>query len=100
MFLIITFAHQKEDGSMLSDLERKVLRIIENYTITKGKPPTYRQLSRFTGRSQSEIRSIVLHLKQTGTLAMGGRDGAGRPRVRAEKQSMEDIQSFIWHEMH
>lgn len=85
---------------MLSDLERKVLRIIENYTIIKGKPPTLWQLSRFTGRNQGEIRSIVLRLKRGGMLSIRGRNGAGRPKVKTEKQSMEDVQSFIWHEMH
>lgn len=85
---------------MLSDLERKVLRIIENYIITKGKPPTLHQLSRFTGRSQREIRDVILRLKRGGRLNIRGRDGAGRPKVKTEKQSMEDIQSFIWHEMH
>lgn len=85
---------------MLSDVERKVLRIIENYTITRGKPPTLRQLSRFTGRRETEIRSILQRLKQSGALTLKGQDGAGRLRVETEKQSMEEIHTFIWYEIH
>ncbi|EGL81350.1 hypothetical protein CathTA2_0125 [Caldalkalibacillus thermarum TA2.A1] len=85
---------------MLSDIERKILRIIENHIISKGVPPGYRQLARFTGRSESEVRRIVLKLKQEGKLQLGERKATGRWNVKTDKWTMEDSQNFIWYELH
>ena len=63
---------------MLSDVERKVLRIIENYTITRGKPPTLRQLSRFTGRRGNRNPIDPAALKTIGGI---NPEGAGRSRT-------------------
>ena len=44
---------------MLSDLERKVLRILFNFSTQRHRMPTKRELERTTGRQYQDIKSAL-----------------------------------------
>ncbi|MCF6095076.1 hypothetical protein L1765_14020 [Microaerobacter geothermalis] len=44
---------------MLSDIERKVLCIVRNFSIMQGRTPTVRELMRKTGRSYHGILEVL-----------------------------------------
>ncbi|WP_034333273.1 hypothetical protein [Bacillus sp. J37] len=46
---------------MYSDLERKIFRIYFNTSI-HGKSPTLKELMRWTGKTEAEVRSVVILL--------------------------------------
>jgi hypothetical protein len=48
---------------VLNDIERKIKKIIWNYTRSTRRMPTYEQLSRFSGRSEGEVRKVVQKLQ-------------------------------------
>ncbi|WP_028559002.1 hypothetical protein [Paenibacillus pinihumi] len=47
---------------MLSDLERKVLRICYNYSVANRRPPTIRELCIKTGKPIGRIKFILHQL--------------------------------------
>ncbi|MEB3101217.1 LexA family protein [Ferviditalea candida] len=49
---------------MQSDLQRKALRIIVNYTRKYGRPPTIRELMTKTGRNEAGIRAVLKALAE------------------------------------
>jgi hypothetical protein len=49
---------------MLSDIERKVLRVIANYSAGKRRPPAVDELCIITGRSRGGIMEVLEVLKR------------------------------------
>lgn len=54
------------DVSVLSDIERKVLRILTNLFRVKGRPPSIVELQRWTGRSRHGVHDILRSLATKG----------------------------------
>ncbi|MEX1123114.1 MAG: helix-turn-helix domain-containing protein, partial [Balneolales bacterium] len=66
----------------MTHIERKILRIIQNYIHMKGKYPSYKRLAQYTGRSERDVRSIVLKLQQEGKFNHISQDQDGREGMR------------------
>lgn len=67
----------------LSHIEQKLLRIIRNYSLMRGTFPDYKRLSQYTGRSEKEVKEIVLRMQAEGKLN--------------EANTKSDNSKFIWH---
>ncbi|MGM7722125.1 hypothetical protein [Metabacillus sp. Hm71] len=52
---------------MYSDLERKIFRIYFN-TAIHGKSPTLKELMRWTGKSEADVKSTVITLIKKGLI--------------------------------
>lgn len=54
---------------MLEDIERKVLRIIANYTVLRRRPPVIEELCIKTGRTEKGIMIVLRELDRAGYIA-------------------------------
>lgn len=59
---------------MLRDIERKVLRILYNFSAGRRRLPTFHELSVKTGRNEKEIRFILNKLKEAGFIEWDGQN--------------------------
>ncbi|MCC3379879.1 hypothetical protein ACFQY3_14655 [Paenibacillus farraposensis] len=64
---------------MLSDIERKLLRILYNFSAQKRRMPTIKELEIKTGRSVTDIKAGLLALEQDNYIAW------------ADKSTLRDI---------
>ncbi|WP_025847557.1 hypothetical protein [Paenibacillus ehimensis] len=51
---------------MLADIERKVLRIIANYSAIRHRTPSIAELSTKTGRSREDLLNVLEELAKEG----------------------------------
>lgn len=56
---------------MLSDIERKLLRILYNFSAQKRRMPTMEELEIKTGRRTEDLRTGLLTLEQDNYIAWG-----------------------------
>ena len=74
-FLIvrILFAYNTcEVSCMLRDIERKVLAILRNFSALQKRMPSFRELSKKTGKHENEIRYILNKLQEAGYIEWDG----------------------------
>lgn len=71
---------------MLSDIERKVLRIISNFSTIRGRVPTINELSIKTGRSYNGILNVLSTLN-------------GKGYIKWDRKKPEDIEILQAWEM-
>lgn len=48
---------------MLTDLERKIHRILYNYSVARRRMPSMQELMTNTGKSEGEVQKCLIHLE-------------------------------------
>ncbi|MCL6458880.1 MAG: hypothetical protein K6T85_12810 [Gorillibacterium sp.] len=59
---------------MLPDIERKVLRILHNFTAKYRRGPSFDELRTMTGRSRQDLEAAIRSLQIQSYVSWDGRD--------------------------
>ncbi|MCP1306953.1 helix-turn-helix domain-containing protein [Paenibacillus tyrfis] len=81
---------------MLADAERKVLRIIANYSSGRRRMPSLRELERKTGKSEKKLLETLAELAREGYISWSMADPERITLIQAWERGKGDKGSSWW----